>query len=98
MSYLEAGQAFAAGQKDFGGQGSRYAKTSKVIPPDHPAYVITNNFNAPHIKALQDLCDKHYIPMGMQTSKKKLAKMPDQPTDKFFLIVDDSLGPPILEG
>jgi hypothetical protein len=35
--------------------------------------------------------------MGIQSSKKKLMKMPGTPTDRFFLITDDSLGEPILE-
>lgn len=34
----------------------------------------------------------------MQTSKKKVNRPPGFPTDKNFIIVDDSLGPSILEG
>lgn len=34
----------------------------------------------------------------MQTSKKKVNRPPGFPTDKNFVIADDSLGPPILEG
>ena len=36
--------------------------------------------------------------MSMQTSKKTIAKIPDMPTDKFFIIVDDSGGPVLLQG
>lgn len=36
--------------------------------------------------------------MSMQTGKKKLAKVPDAPTDKFFIITDDSAGPLVLQG
>lgn len=36
--------------------------------------------------------------MSMQTSKKKLARIPDTPNDKFFIVADDSGGPPILQG
>ena len=28
--------------------------------------------------------------MSMQTGKKKLSKIPDMPTDKYFIVVDDS--------
>ena len=36
--------------------------------------------------------------MSMQTGKKKLAKIPDTPTDKYFIITDDSTGPVMLQG
>ena len=36
--------------------------------------------------------------MSMQTGKKKLAKIPDTPTDKYFIIADDSTGPTMLQG
>jgi hypothetical protein len=36
--------------------------------------------------------DKHYIAMGIQSSKKKLMKMPATPIDRFFIIADDSAG------
>ncbi len=36
--------------------------------------------------------------MGMQTSKKKLSKIPSTPTDKYFIVTDDSKGPVNLEG
>jgi hypothetical protein len=52
----------------------------------------------PYIVALQDEFDKNFIAMSMQTSKKKLSKIPDTPTDKYFIVADDSTGPPILEG
>ena len=70
----------------------------KFIPPTHPAYVVTSNFTAPHISTLQDEFDKNYIAMSMQTGKKKLAKIPDTPSDKYFIVADDSSGPPVLQG
>ena len=36
--------------------------------------------------------------MGVQTGKKKLMKIPEMPCDRFFIIADDSRGPPLLEG
>jgi hypothetical protein len=42
--------------------------------------------------------DKHFISLGMQTSKKKLIKIPETPNDRYFIIVDDSAGPVYLEG
>lgn len=36
--------------------------------------------------------------MSMQTGKKKLAKIPDTPTDKYFIVTDDSSGPVVLQG
>ena len=36
--------------------------------------------------------------MGMQTGKKKLAKIPDTPTDKYFIVTDNSTGPVALQG
>ncbi len=36
--------------------------------------------------------------MSMQTSKKKLVVIPDSPSDKFFIVVDDSMGPVMLLG
>jgi hypothetical protein len=34
----------------------------------------------------------------MQTGKKKLSKIPGTPSDKYFIIVDDSAEPIILQG
>ncbi len=79
-------------------QSSRYMQSQRFIPPTHPAYVVTSSFEASHITHLQEEFDKNYIAMGMQTGKKKLMKMPDMPTDRFFIVADDSLGPPLLEG
>lgn len=73
-------------------------RTEVFVPPTHPAYVVTSKFSMPHITALQDEFDKNFIAMSMQTSKKKLSKIPDTPTDKYFIVADDSTGPPILEG
>ena len=70
----------------------------KFIPPTHPAYVVTSNFTGPHISNLQDEFDKNYIAMSMQTGKKKLSKIPDTPSDKYFIVADDSTGPPLLQG
>jgi len=36
--------------------------------------------------------------MSMQTSIKKLSKIPDTPTDKYFIVVDDSAQPIVLQG
>ena len=36
--------------------------------------------------------------MSMQTGKKKLSKIPDMPTDKYFIVVDDSAQPIVLQG
>lgn len=80
------------------GQSYHYTQSTKFIPPTHPIYVVTSNFHAPHISALQEECDKNFIAMGMQTGKKKLSKMPDSPTDKFFIVVDDSQDPNVLIG
>ncbi len=76
----------------------KHIREQVFIPPTHPAYVITNKFSMPYIVALQDEFDKNFIAMSMQTSKKKLSKIPDTPTDKYFIVADDSTGPPILEG
>ena len=75
---------------------SRKEVATKFNPPSHPAIVITSAFTAPHIEKLKKKLEENYIAYGMQTSKKKLNRPPGAPTDKTFLIVDDSLGPPIL--
>ena len=70
--------------------------STKFIPPSHPAIVITSSFAAPHIDRLKKKLEENFIPYGMQTSKKKLNRLPGAPTDKNFIIVDDSQGPAIL--
>lgn len=67
-------------------------------PPSHPAIIITSAFGAPHISKLKSALEEHYIAYGMQTSKKKVNRPPGSPSDKNFIICDDSMGPPILEG
>ena len=96
LAYLK--DKAANSQSQAKGEASNYKKSSKFIPPTHPAYIITTNFTAPHIAALQEEFDKNYIAMSMQTSKKKLSKIPDTPTDKFFIITDNSGGPMVLQG
>lgn len=36
--------------------------------------------------------------MAMQTGKKRIAKVADMPTDKYFIVADDSKGRAMLEG
>jgi hypothetical protein len=80
------------------GQSCRYRQSQRFIPPTHPAYLVTPHFQAQHVLALQEECDRNYIAIGMQTSRKKLMRVPELPQDKFFIIVDDSTGPLALEG
>lgn len=97
MEYLKAQEREGRQRVETSKKSVRIRQTEKFIPPTHPAYVITSSFDAPHITRLSEEMDKHFIVTGMQTGRKKLVKAADMPTDKFFIIVDDSGIPIVLE-
>ena len=98
MFDLQASSSQQRRQERREGQSSRYMQSQRFIPPTHPAYLVTPSFEAPHILRLQEECDRLYIALAMQTSKKKIMHVPDFPQDRFFIITDDSLPPVLLEG
>jgi hypothetical protein len=80
MFDLLASSSLHAKQERKEGHSSRYMMQSqRFIPPTHPAYLVTPSFDTPHTLALQEECDRLYIPLGMQTGKKKLMRVPDFP-------------------
>jgi hypothetical protein len=96
MEYLKTQEHEGQRRAEASSKSMRVRQTEKFIPPTHPVYVVTSSFEAPHISSLQEELDKHFIAMGMQTGRKKLVKMSGMPTDKFFIILDDSAIPIIL--
>lgn len=70
--------------------------TTTFIPPTYPAIIITNNFTAAYISELKESLEQNYISFTLQTSRKKINRPQGTPTDKNFIIVDDSGGPVLL--